>query len=482
MKITLFGTCRLNKIENHNNLNNLINYTHSTKEVIQMIKFLKGELLIPQPYNLLCFRTGIVDRKYINYDKMYTNIFIDTSIFVIEICSNKVYCHNGYYLHHLSVDKRYNYYQICPLEILNNHSVTKQSNEEIENDILEIRKLLYPKQIIIVSHYNSKINGEFFNSRNNLINLLNNVCKKNNIYFINPTNVLSNFSQEEICEKDLGHYNDLGLCEFSNYVNNYIKQLINYNIKQNLIYNIITHYKAIILVLASNESPITKNSRRIWKKYMNMEPTFKVFFVYGKLFEPLEEQDENDLIYNDIKESYPVTFHKTFEAMKFIESNFSYEYFIRTNISTFWDFEKLKTHLDTLPRTNCYSGDGPFPIREFNYSCLYVSGTDTIVTREMIKSMVSNKDKINFGLIEDAAMGHYFNGILKVPILPNRICFFEDIRDTSEITKAKIEERIKNAIKENKDHYRVKTLVGNRYEIDNFIYKILLKYIYDIAI
>ena len=33
MSITLFGTCRLNKIYNHNNLNNLINYSHSTKEV-----------------------------------------------------------------------------------------------------------------------------------------------------------------------------------------------------------------------------------------------------------------------------------------------------------------------------------------------------------------------------------------------------------------------------------------------------------------
>ena len=37
MSITLFGSCRLNKIYNHNNLNNLINYSHSTKEVIQFI-------------------------------------------------------------------------------------------------------------------------------------------------------------------------------------------------------------------------------------------------------------------------------------------------------------------------------------------------------------------------------------------------------------------------------------------------------------
>lgn len=34
MLITLFGSCRINNILNNNNLNNLLNYTHSTKEVI----------------------------------------------------------------------------------------------------------------------------------------------------------------------------------------------------------------------------------------------------------------------------------------------------------------------------------------------------------------------------------------------------------------------------------------------------------------
>ena len=36
---------------------------------------------------------------------------------------------------------------------------------------------------------------------------------------------------------------------------------------------------------------------------------------------------------------------------------------------------------------------------------------------------------VNYNLVEDAAMGSYFNGILGAPMLPNRICFFEDITD-----------------------------------------------------
>ena len=44
MNITLFGSCRISNIRGSNNLNNLINYTHSTKEILQFILFLKGEL------------------------------------------------------------------------------------------------------------------------------------------------------------------------------------------------------------------------------------------------------------------------------------------------------------------------------------------------------------------------------------------------------------------------------------------------------
>jgi hypothetical protein len=131
MSITLFGTCRLNNINNHNGLNTLINYSHSTKEVIQFINFLKGELSIPNPYNKLCFRTAICDNKFIDYNDTYNKLFIDTDIFIIEICSNKKYIHNGFYLHHLCVDKRYSdYNKNTPHEILNNFIIEKQSDEE----------------------------------------------------------------------------------------------------------------------------------------------------------------------------------------------------------------------------------------------------------------------------------------------------------------------------------------------------------------
>jgi hypothetical protein len=227
MHITLFGTCRLNKINNHNNLNNVINYSHSTKEVIQLILFLKGDLTIPFPYNKLCFRTAISENKIINYNDTYNKLFNDTDIFIIEICSNKKYIHNSFYLHHLCVDKRFIYHnKNTPDEVLHNFRIEKQNDEEIENDILEIQKMLYPRKIIIVSHYNSKQNGKYINSRDELIKLLDSICKKYGIPFINPTNILSDYSQEQVMESDLGHYTDFGINVFSSYVNHFLKNML----------------------------------------------------------------------------------------------------------------------------------------------------------------------------------------------------------------------------------------------------------------
>lgn len=77
-------------------------------------------------------------------------------------------------------------------------------------------------------------------------------------------------------------------------------------------------------------------------------------------------------------------------------------------------------------------------------------------------------------------MGKYFNGVLKAPMIPNRICFFEDIRSINSVDI--ITDRIKTNKINKKDHYRVKTLNGNREEIDLFIYSTLLNLIYNINV
>jgi hypothetical protein len=240
----------------------------------------------------------------------------------------------------------------------------------------------------------------------------------------------------------------------------------------------IPRYRAVVLVLASNDSPTYRNARSVWKKYMHVDARIKVFFVYGTLATPLDDYDESsDLVFQSIPESYPVFIAKTLEAMQVIHASTHYDFFIRTNLTTFWDFERLHLHLDVLPTSNCYSGDGPLPHHD-NHNDFYLSGTDTIVTPEMIESMIQNRHLVEFDRVEDGAMGKFFHGVLGAPLLPNRICFFEDI--TSEDERV-VRERIETAMSRNTDHYRVKSIWANREVVDLFILKQLLLRIYNMA-
>jgi hypothetical protein len=113
-----------------------------------------------------------------------------------------------------------------PRHILDSYTIETQSDEEIENDIVEIQKILYPRKVVIVSHYNSKLNGEYIESRNDLVCLLEKICEKYNIPFINPRKALGQYTQEQVMSDNLGHYTEFGLCEFGKYMNNYIKTIV----------------------------------------------------------------------------------------------------------------------------------------------------------------------------------------------------------------------------------------------------------------
>jgi hypothetical protein len=86
---------------------------------------------------------------------------------------------------------------------------------------LEIRRLLSPKPMIVVSHTNVTHRGDKLEKRDHLIKLLEQICKRHGIMFINPTVLMTQFEQRDIIEPDLGHhlpiakhvvYNHINMC------------------------------------------------------------------------------------------------------------------------------------------------------------------------------------------------------------------------------------------------------------------------------
>ena len=178
-----------------------------------------------------------------------------------------------------------------------------------------------------------------------------------------------------------------------------------------------SHYRVIILVLSLHLNSLVINNRKVWHQYMHLDPKIKVFLVYGNSFHG--ERLESDLVFMDIEEdNSPGMLNKTVKAMEYIDQHYTYDFFLRTNLGTFGDFKKLKNYLDILPASLCYSGDGPF-------SDAYLSGTDTLVNGYMVKEFLEHRDKLNYEIAEDAAMGHIFHGVMGAPFLKSKFFFME---------------------------------------------------------
>lgn len=220
-KTMCVGTCRISRLPN-NNLNNELNYPQSTKEVIQLLQFIKGEIDIPSPYNHLCFRTAICDNETIKKNEKYSKMFEKAETFVVEISSRKKYVHKNYYLHSLPFDK--NYFKMKGKdenfglslfgskfpEVVKNFKIEEQTNEEIESDILAIKRILNGKKLVIVSHLNVEIDGKKIEARENLIYLLKSLCQKHKIHFISPSDLMSDYKQEDYMGIGLNHYSKEG--------------------------------------------------------------------------------------------------------------------------------------------------------------------------------------------------------------------------------------------------------------------------------
>lgn len=219
MKITIFGSCRQHSLHQKysvTDIQEILSYTHNTKEILEVIKYCKNNHI--HPYNTIkVFRTPILTKKSPNFN-IINSQFKMTDLFILEIASKKKYRFKNVYVHHIALEDEYN------VDIKDKIIMEIQSKDEIENDILDIMKELN-KPIIIISHLITKNIGE----RYELSNWLEEICFKYKIPFINPIKELKNndkdiefmFADEPV----LAHYNEYGHQEILKIYQNVIDKL-----------------------------------------------------------------------------------------------------------------------------------------------------------------------------------------------------------------------------------------------------------------
>lgn len=237
------------------------------------------------------------------------------------------------------------------------------------------------------------------------------------------------------------------------------------------------HYRAVMLVLASDDAPIYKDLKRVFEQYIDKNPNIKVLFVYGSgvTFTP----KDYDIVYPNVEETpIPGAIVKTIQAMQFIQDSYCYDFLIRTNLSTFWDFDLLLERLNTLPPDRCHTGtlreaQGRYPDGTLEKLHYFIAGLDLILSPDIVQLLLDNKSSLDFSKPEDMAIAKLLVN-LGVNFTPSEdnIHFMTHFYTPS---VARVLNEIDSALKQNHDHYRIK---NSDRVLDVFIAECLLYHYY----
>jgi hypothetical protein len=114
------------------------------------------------------------------------------------------------------------------------------------------------------------------------------------------------------------------------------------------------HYKLIILIIASDAHHY-EVFKKCWMEYMNKNENIKSFFLYSNENMDTDIYVTKDSITYNCKESLiPGILYKTIAGYYFSQKKLSYDFMLRTNLSSFINFPQLLTYLDNIEKNNVW--------------------------------------------------------------------------------------------------------------------------------
>lgn len=150
------------------------------------------------------------------------------------------------------------------------------------------------------------------------------------------------------------------------------------------------HYEVIFLIISSNNEDVYSEMRKLSPNYYDLySDKIKYFFIENKDNQSDDIIECGNYLYVSGNESFiPGIYRKSIKAIEYVTNKYSFDYVIRTNLSTFWNMPNLFTYLSTAPNNNLAS----------SYSFMgFLSGTSIILSRDVGIIVYSNPNDINIG-------------------------------------------------------------------------------------
>lgn len=118
--------------------------------------------------------------------------------------------------------------------------------------------------------------------------------------------------------------------------------------------------------------------------------------------------------------------HKTMSAFNYALNHTNFDFIVRTAPSSFWNPRILRQKISELNIENCAYGT----VR-YHFNTPFIEGSNLILDRKTVETLVTNNHLLNYGIIDDVAIGRAL-GLLGVNMVDwprPRIEFRKDFFD-----------------------------------------------------
>lgn len=160
------------------------------------------------------------------------------------------------------------------------------------------------------------------------------------------------------------------------------------------------------LVIASDNLKIYSAHQSLWRSYATSHPDVTVYFVRQSK-ETLETHIDGDTIWSNGEEATERVFEKTVEAFKILSPS-SYDFLVRTNLSSVWNFTRLIEFCETLPKKDVFCGVLGNP---------GISGAGMILSPDVVRKLANHSGEIERCKWDDIDFGKVAN-LCGIPSIP----------------------------------------------------------------